>query len=175
MCGMCQWTALKGVAIWGHGGKESFFPAFGILFVRCRCLAPPVWAGRGQQRLWFSPPTLLLRVCWRVLVRAVPHPCLGVEPVRGGCIAATSFPGQFFLPALRGKLAQSLAPCEPSSLTWGAYFPKGPALAALSSGEDLAPRRSLLYSLGVLSFLLSVNPTSHGERCVGVCSLGVSF
>lgn len=50
---------------------------------------------------------------------------------------------------------------------WDAYFPKGPALAALSSGEDLAPRRSWLCSLGVLFFLLGVNPTGHDERRVG--------
>lgn len=49
---------------------------------------------------------------------------------------------------------------------WVAYFPKGPVLTALSPGEDLAPCMSL-FSLGVLSFLLSVNPTGWEER--GVC------
>lgn len=37
-CGLCQWPVLKGVAVWGHGGKGPFFPAFGISSVRHRWL-----------------------------------------------------------------------------------------------------------------------------------------
>lgn len=71
-----------------------------------------------------APPALLPRVCQRVLSHAVLHPCLRMESFRGGSIVATSFPGQFLLPAVRGKLAQSLASWEASWPDVGCLFPK---------------------------------------------------
>lgn len=69
-------------------------------------------------------PPALPRVCQRVLSHAVLHPCLRMESFRGDCIVATSFPGQFLLPAVRGKLAQSLASWEASWPDVGCLFPK---------------------------------------------------